>query len=372
MNKNKKGIILGYFFFAAVAIILFFLFKQDGLDDKVKNLDENLHEIELENTLAEIETNETLQEITTFIIKKGEGLDEISQNLKDHGLIKNEILFKIYAVLNQAKNKFWPGEYQISLNKNIKGILSSLISRPLAPEKQVVIVEGLSNRQIEKFLIQQGLILEGDFVAALKIISQNQVYLNNFSFLDEKSKKISNDEEIAFLQGYLFPDTYRFYEQTSAEAIIKKMLENFETKYDSEIKEKIKDFKYSITDVLTMASIIEKEAALDQDRRLVADIFWKRLESNWALESCATINYILGEPKERLSYDETRIPSPYNTYLNPGLPPRAINNPGLSSIRVAISPLKNDYCCFLSTPEGQIIFSRSIEEHNQNKSIYLK
>jgi len=372
MNENKKGIILGYFLFAAVAIILFFLFKQDGFNDKVKNLDENLDKIELDEGLVGIEVNKILQEANTFIIKKGEGLDEISQNLKDQGLIKNEILFKFYAILSQAKNKFWPGEYQINLNQNIKGILSSLISRPLAPEKQVIVVEGLSNRQIEKLLIQQGLILEGDFVSALETISQDQEYLNKFSFLDEKSKKIPNDEEIAFLQGYLFPDTYRFYEQTTAEAIIKKMLENFETKYDSEIKGRIKDFKHSITEVLTMASLIEKEAALDQDRRLVADIFWKRLESNWALESCATINYILGEAKERLSYEETRIPSPYNTYLNPGLPPRAINNPSISSIRAAISPLKNDYCCFLSTPEGQIIFSRSIEEHNQNKSIYLK
>jgi len=149
-------------------------------------------------------------------------------------------------------------------------------------------------------------------------------------------------------------------------------LDNFDQKLDAEMRKKIKESGKTILEIITMASLIEKEAALEQDRRLVSDIFWRRLKEGWALESCATVNYILGLPKKKLSYEDTRTPSAYNTYLHPDLPPSPINNPGLVSIQAAIEPLKNDYCCFLSTNEGKMIFSRTISEHNWNKELYLK
>jgi len=118
---------------------------------------------------------------------------------------------------------------------------------------------------------------------------------------------------------------------------------------------------------------LEKEIKSDEDRVIVAGIFWKRLENKYPLESCATIAYILGVDKWRYSYEDTRIKSPYNTYINIGLPPTPINNPGLSAIRAAIYPQETDYNFFLTDPEtGNTIFSKTFQEHNRNKAKYFK
>lgn len=345
---SKKGIILGYLIFAVIVIVLYFSFQTSSLDVSV------------------IE-GQDLEEIT-ILVEKGEGLKEIGQKLKDQGLINNIKIFEFYAFLSRAKNEFWPGEYKVEIGMGLKDLVKALISLPLAQEREVTFIEGWTNKEVEEFLKKQEIISEEEFLLALNTVSQDQEVLDKYEFLSEAVEKSSKE---AMLQGFLFPDTYRFYKETTAEAIIKKMLKNFDKKIDIELRQKAEQSGRSIFEIVTLASLIEKEAALDQDRRLVADVFWKRLEIGWALESCATINYILGYPKVRLSIEDTRIPSPYNTYLNAGLPPGPINNPSLSSIKAAIDPLKNDYCCFLSTEEGEMIFSKTVEEHNRNKSIYL-
>ncbi|MBL7141548.1 endolytic transglycosylase MltG [Patescibacteria group bacterium] len=348
---SKKGIMLGYVVFIILAIFLYFF---------------------LQTTSPEVALTNQELELKTFVIEKGEGLKEIGQKLKDQGFIKNSKLFEFYAFLSQARNKFWPGEYHLNTGINLKELVKTLISEPLAREKTVTLIEGWTNKETGVFLEKEELAIQDDFFTALDEISRAEEILNKYEFLPEAVEKSFIEDSQAKLQGYLFPDTYRFYEQTTAQAIIKKMLENFDQKLDSQLRTKIKESGRTIFEMITLASLIEKEAALDQDRRLIADIFWKRLNADWALESCATINYILGTAKPRLSFEDTRIPSPYNTYLNSGLPPGPINNPGLSAIRAAIEPLENDYCCFLSTDEGKVIFSQTIEEHNRNKAIYFE
>lgn len=347
----KKGIIIGYLFFIALVIFLYFLFQKNSPETPLTGQNAGLK---------------------TLTIEKGEGLKEIGEKLKEQGFVKNRLFFEAYALLTRVKNNFWPGEYQLGQKTSLKDLIKLLTGMPPVQEKTLTIVEGWTNKEIEKFLKEQGLIKEGDFLQALEKISQDKELLEKYEFLAEAVDSYDQNEDMANLQGYLFPDTYRFYQETTAEAIIRKMLENFDKKLDSQLREEIKEAGRTIHETITMASLIEKEAALDQDRRLLADIFWKRLKIGWALESCATVNYILESPKPRLTYEDTRTPSSYNTYLHPGLPPGPINNPGISSIRAVIEPLKNDYCCFLSTAEGKIIFSKTTEEHNRNKEIYLK
>ncbi len=346
---SQKGIILGYLIFAVIVIVLYFSFQ---------NSSPNVSVIDRQDI-----------EVTTILVEKGEGLKEIGQKLKDQGLINNVKTFELYSFLSRAKNKFWPGEYKVEMGMGLKDLIRALISSPLAQEREITFIEGWTNKEIEEFLKEQEIISKEEFLLALNTISQNQEILDKYEFLSEAVERSSKE---AMLQGFLFPDTYRFYKETTAEAIIKRMLENFDEKIGVGLRLKAEQAGRSIFEVVTMASLIEKEAALDQDRRLIADIFWKRLEVGWALESCATINYILGDPKARLSFEDTRIPSPYNTYLNAGLPPAPINNPSLSSIKATLSPLENDYCCFLSTDQGEMIFSQTVEEHNRNKSFYLK
>jgi len=337
---NNKGAVIGYFIIIVAAVCLYFYF-QNG-----KPISQNVIP-------------------KTIIIEKGQGLKEITEQLEKEGLIKNAKLLEIYAYLRNIRSKFMPGEYELRPNMTLKEIVALLISKQSAPEQTITIIEGWTNKEIAAYLEKQGLATQDDFLKTLHDLSQNKEFLSKYDFLTDQAAKTD-------LQGYSFPDTYRVYEKTTAQEIVEKMLDNFGQKLDAESRAKIIEKKKTIFEIVIMASLLEKEAALDQDRRLIADIFWKRLAVGWALESCATINYVLGEPKAKLSFDDTRIPSPYNTYLHRGLPPGPIDNPSFSSIQAAIEPLDNDYCCFLSTPEGKLIFSRTVEEHNQNKAKYLK
>lgn len=342
---KKKGIFLGYIIFALIIIFLYFLFQDNG---------------DVEGKISE----------SLFSIEKGEGVKEISEKLEQQGIISNTKLFQLYAFLRNARTKFLPGEYRLSSETGFKDLLGLLTSRPLAPEASVTIVEGLTNAEVAQVLEQNEIVTQSDFFAALDELSQDQELINSYEFLSDNVLNVPINE--ALFQGYLFPDTYRFYKETTAKEVIKKMLATFDEKLNSDMRASVKKLDKSIHEIITLASIVEKEANLDQDRRLIADVFWSRLLINWALQSDATVNYILNTSKLQPTFEDTRTPSPYNTYLHSGLPPGPINNPSLSAISATLDPIENDYCCFLVTPDGVNIFSKTIEEHNQNKAKYLK
>lgn len=337
----KKGILIGYIIFAILIIILYFSWH--------KAPPQQFEQTQFKNIKIEI--------------KKGEGLKEIAQRLKNAGLIKNEKFFQFYVILRNLRKKFWPGEYQLNPNMSLKQIVEILTTQHLAPERTITIIEGWSNKEIAEYLEKENIIEKEVFLNDLKKLKDE--FAQKYDFL----KNLPPD---ATLQGFLFPDTYRIHEKATTEEIVKKCLDNFETKITPQMYADIKKRGKDIFEIVILASLIEKEASNEIDRRLIADIFWRRLEANIPLQSCATINYILGKPKKRLSFEETRIISPYNTYINRGLPPGPINNPGLSAIKAAIYPLPNDYWYFLAGPNNRTIFSKTKKEHNLAKQKYLK
>jgi len=153
--------------------------------------------------------------------------------------------------------------------------------------------------------------------------------------------------------------------------VINRLLLNFDEKLTEKMREDIKNKNKTIYEIVIMASILEKEVQTAEDMKIASGIFWDRLEIGQPLQSCATIAYILGKEKKQYSYEDTRTPSPYNTYINRGLPPGPINNPGLTAISAAIYPTETDYNYFLTDPAtGKTIFSRTIEEHEANKMKY--
>lgn len=297
-----------------------------------------------------------------FKIEKGEGVQEIGKKLKEMHLIKNEKIFQIIVFLLNARKKFWPGTYYLRPNMDLLEIIKYLTSRKGPEERDITIIEGWTVKEIADYLEKQSIVKKEDFLFEIENKSK---YQDDYEFL----KNLPNN---ASLEGFLFPDTYRIYKETTSEAIVRKMLENFDNKITPEMRAEIKKQNRTLFEVITLASLVEKEAADEIERRLIADIFWRRLDSDIPLQSCASINYILGTSKRKLSFEETRISSPYNTYINKGLPPGPINNPSLSAIKAVIYPLKNDYWFFLATNEGKTIFSRTKEEHDKNKTIYLK
>ena len=185
---------------------------------------------------------------------------------------------------------------------------------------------------------------------------------------------LSDKPSGASLEGFLFPDTYRVFKGSTSEEIINKMLTNFETKLTLELRSIIANKEATIFQTITMASILEKEIRLSDDLSVAADVFYKRLRVSKPLESDATLNYVLPAAlrKSRLSTADLKNSSPYNTYRYQGLPPGPIGNPGMKAIEAAILPQPNNYWFFLTTPDGETIFSKTAEEHIRNKQKYLK
>ena len=306
-----------------------------------------------------------------FEIRKGEGIREISFYLEKEGLIKSRLFFRIYVLLKGFSRKLQAGDYLLSPSMTIPEIVQKFVLGDTIKEK-ITIIEGWNKKEIADYLEEKGLIDREKFFNELKVKDWQEKY----DFLRDKP----TEQDI---EGYLFPDTYlidytinfaiaKNVVSAREEKIIEKMLNNFDKKLTPELREEISRQKKTIFEIVTMASMLEKEVKNFEDKKLVSGILWKRLENGIPLQVDATITYITGKKKKEILVEETEIDSPYNTYKYPGLPIGPISNPGLDSILAAIYPKESEFWYYLSTPDGKTIFSKTLEEHNIAKAKYLK
>lgn len=303
----------------------------------------------------------TYNETKIFKIEKGQGNGEIASNLEKAGLISGKIYFYYYLRSHNLTNKIFPGEYELSGSMTIPEI-AAVITNQEDKFIKVTFPEGWTNKEVE-LRIKNNELSINDFNS---LISKPEYFQEKYGYTF-----LNNLPKGATLEGFLFPDTYFFSKDATTEDIIKKMLDNFSKKLSTDLRQEIKKQGKSIHEIITMASIIEGEVRSDSDRKIVSGIFWDRIKSGQALQSCATLAFILGENKKQYSFEDTRTPSQYNTYLNKGLPPGPISNPGLVAIMAAIYPTETNYNYFLSDPEtGATVFSKTLDEHNANKVKY--
>ena len=294
-----------------------------------------------------------------FVIEKGDSALNVGEKLEQEGLISDSKLFTFYLWKQDLRGKIIAEKYSISGQLTIPEIAVLITTKKEDDQTRITIPEGWRISKIAERLDANG--LNGNEFEKLSKEPQYFQEKYGYEFLSE----IPNGYD---LEGYLFPDTYFFAEDASAEIIIKKMLDNFESKISADMFSNIEAQKKSLYVIVSMASIIEEEVRSEADRKIVSGIFWNRIAAGQALQSCATLAYVLGENKKQYSYADTQIDSPFNTYQNPGLPPGPISNPGLSAISAAIYPAETDYNFFLSNPEtGATVFSRTLDEHNANK-----
>ncbi len=306
-----------------------------------------------------------------FVISSGEGVEQISKNLVNADLIKSQFYFKIYVWQTQKESKFQAGEYALNPSMAIREIAEVLTTgKSLSKEKKIKIIEGWNVRDIDKYLADMSIISNGEFIELA------EMKIGNWKLEIGESGKpnfLNDAPRSAGIEGYLFPDTYRIYQDATAEDIIQKMLDNFDKKMTNEMRDEIKKQGKTIYEIITMASIIEKEVRTQEDMDIVSGIFWDRIKYGQPLESCATLAYILGINKKQYTIEDTKINSPYNTYQNRGLPPGPICNPGLNAIKAAVYPEFTGYNYFLSSKDkGETIFSKTFDEHNRNKAKYLR
>lgn len=292
-----------------------------------------------------------------FLIKNGQGFLEISRNLELSGVIKNKFYFNFYLIFTGNYKKIQAGGYLLSPSMTIPEIARKFVLGETIKIK-VTIPEGFTLKQIENELSQK---------LWRTVLHQFQIaeFKNGFGSLKDSPDNVS-------LEGFLFPDTYLFDSTIDGKEIVKIFLKNFDKKLTPELREEIKHQKKTIFEIVTMASMLEKEVKTFEDKKLVSGILWKRLENGIPLQVDATITYITGKKTTQISIEDTKIDSLYNTYKYKGLPLGPICNPGLESILAAVYPEESAYRYYLSTPEGRTIFSHTLQEHNLAKAKHLK
>lgn len=304
------------------------------------------------------------------VIPQGVGLRAIGALLKKEDIISSKWAFVWYVAVRGQASSLKPGRYMFFDTAAIPDIARDLVAGA-ARERAITIPEGWGSRDIARYFAEQNIAREEDAASRLFAHPPDEI-TGRFLFLSERPRDSG-------LDGYLFPDTYRVFQDARLEEIAQKMLENFDRKLASDLRAEIARQKKTIFEIVTMASLIEREVISDEDRALVSGILWKRLDAGIPLQVDATIAYAkLQITNDKLQTNgkillaDTKIDSPYNTYRHRGLPPGPIANPGLSAIRAAIYPKPSPYLYYLSSPDGRTIFSRTLDEHNAAKVKYLR
>jgi len=265
----------------------------------------------------------------------------------------------------------------------ISGFLFMVINREKPEEVKIVareeinitIIPGWNLKQVADSWVKVGLVSSTKDIFDLL---GSPIYVGG-----EVGKKIKfKNDELELLdsrlnnvsyEGFLMPDTYRVYKDADLkEEVLSKIFDNLENKITLEMREEINSQDRDFYEILTMASIVEREAQSLEDMKRVADIFWRRLDMNWALQSCATVNYITGKNDPGVTNDDREIDSLYNTYKYPGLPPGPIGNPGINAIKATIYPTVNKNWYFMSGTDGEMHYGRTLDEHNVNVYKYLR
>ena len=301
-------------------------------------------------------------EPVVFTVENGEHLPDIAARLESQHLIKSALFLRIIAKLDKTENSFKSGQYSLSASMTPRQIQNLLVSGTGINIK-VTIPEGSTLNRIASILEEADLAKAQDFIAAAhdkELLAQYFIPADN-------------------AQGYIFPDSYLFQKGLSAKTVLSALLDTFYAKLESFYpawKELTPEEVYS---KVILASIVEREYRLPKEAPLIASVFYNRLEHNIALSSCATVEYIITEIQgkkhpEFITYDDLKIDSPYNTYLNRGLPPTPICNPGAVSLEAAFNPPETDYLYFLlkNKETGEHYFSKRFSEHNNARVLYLK
>lgn len=306
-----------------------------------------------QKSLGAVSTEDTKE--TILEIPPGSSTNKISEILFNEGLIHNKAVFKYKVKKLNLDGKLKAGKYELDSSMDLEEIINNIAKGGKSENTiRFTIPEGYELDMIAKKLAQDDIV---DLDRFQELVSNKKYFEDKFSFLKEL-------EEGQSLEGFLFPSTYDVYKNSSEEEIIEKMLLEFEKIYKKELEPKLDEIEMNLNEVITLASIIEREGKLDEERPLISAVFHNRIKEGMYLQSCATVQYILGERKEVLSNEDTRIPSLYNTYINEGLPPAPIASPGEASIIAAINPADVDYLFFVLTGEdGSHTFTRTYREH---------
>jgi len=315
---------------------------------------------------------ESTEEISV-IIKKAQSVKDLGSILEEKELISSPTIFYMYARFNGLGENIVAGRFALSPSMTIPQIIET-ISDAKNSEAVITIQESLRVADIDERLAEMELLRPEDFEKAVASFSLEDYEYYPFLDKDFLTSPVTNPNGNTILlsyplEGYLYPDTY-FLDPGSfkPETLIYKALNNFKFKTEEIITE-ITASKYTLHEILTMASILEKEVRSADDRSLVAGILWKRLENGWRLDADATLLYT--KDNNKITTEDLNSDNPYNTRKYKGLPPGPIGNPSLPYIIAALRPTSSQYWFYLTDEDGKVIYAKTNEEHNLNKARFL-
>lgn len=304
-----------------------------------------------------------------FRVEPGETAGMVAMRLEEAGLVRDAGLLSLYMRHQGLDARLEAGEYLLSPRMTIPEIAEAL-QHGRIQEATVTIVEGLRMEQVAEILEQAGVTEADGFQAVVRGEVRPEIWAQ-YRVLQDRPPG-------AGLEGFLFPDTYRFPRNADPVDVARRMVERFAEQFTPEMESQAQQRGLSVFSVVTLASIVEREAVVPEERPLIADVFLNRLAQGMYLQADPTVQYALGYqpdtgewwlrplPVEAL----TEVDSPYNTYLHPGLPPGPICNPSLASMQAVLNPADTDYLFFLSRGDGSHVFARTYEEHLENLQRY--
>lgn len=313
----------------------------------------------LEETFSQ-EIGELACEEKVFVLEKGQNIFQVADSLQEQGFLKSKTSFSLFSFWKGNWAKLKAGSYSLCPGMPASQILKKMVEGKIKKE-WVLIFEGWTPQDIAERLESAGLIKADDFLAACE-----NDYSAQFPFLKQKPRDLN-------LEGYLFPDTYEVKAGQKADELVETILENFQEKLEkANLFTQIDKSGKSLSEILTMASLLEMEVRTYQDKQIVAGILWKRISSGWPLQIDATLVRIFNKGGLNMTIEDMQDDSPYNTYKHKGLPPGPISNPGLDSIKAALNYKDSAYWYYLSAKDGATIFAKTLAEQERNKDKYLK
>jgi UPF0755 protein len=302
-----------------------------------------------------------------FVVQPDESVNSIANRLEDAGLIRSPGYFRFRVRLSGLGDNIIAGRYRLDSGMSTSEIVHLLTSKDaaLAQEVQVQFIEGWRTEQFAQALVDAGVI---DSVDAFMAATQDPKWNDDFSFLHTRPSGVA-------LEGYLFPDTYNFRVDSTPDDVIETLLTTFENRVTPTMVADADRLGMTLHQVITIASIVEREAQLPEERPIIASVYYNRIAVGMPLQADPTVQYQIGTADNwwpQLTPDDLQQNGRYNTYLNPDLPPGPICNPSLASIEAALQPAQTDYLFFVAKGDGSHAFARTAEEHQRNVDQYVR
>ncbi len=311
-------------------------------------------------------------EKVNFQINPGESVSILAERLEEQ-VIRNAWLFKKYIVFKGIDREIRQGNFEVTSPITLSRVVQSL-ANPSVSEQTITILPGWSLREIAEYFEEEGVVSSTDFDLVVGKPAYNyKVSKDKMVDLELDHKVVEDKPWYVSYEGYLAPDTYRIFKNASVEDILNKLVGHLDSQFTEEMYRDIEKSGRTVFEVITMASVVEREVRSKEDKARVADIFWRRYDLNWALQADSTVHYAVGTSGDVFTTQADRESlSPWNTYKYPGLPQGPISSPSLETIKATIYPEANKDWYFLTDLEGEVHYAKTLEGHNLNVQKYLR